>query len=151
MLSLHILLANKPWHLQDHCLMPVHGGFHGIQALSVWQQNRPLAQYHGIILGIGSANERRRYIVTSSFIGWAHTLNDPCIIIAKKSSWHAPFFQGQTSCLCIYSLAHYNSLRAKFCRWSINIYLHFMSLLHIDMTHVLIILPQLRPGPTYST
>ena len=27
------------------------------------------------------ANERRRYIVKSSFIGWAHTQNDPCISI----------------------------------------------------------------------
>ena len=27
----------------------------------------------GIILGKGSANERRRYIVTSSIIGWTHT------------------------------------------------------------------------------
>ena len=25
------------------------------------------------------ANERRRYKVTSSLIGWAHTRNDPCI------------------------------------------------------------------------
>ena len=32
----------------------------------------------GIILGMGSANERR-YIVTSSLIGWAHTQNDPCL------------------------------------------------------------------------
>ena len=24
------------------------------------------------------ANERRRYIVTSSLIGWVHTQNDPC-------------------------------------------------------------------------
>ena len=44
-----------------------------------------------------------------------------------------------------------NSLRAKFFRGKINIYLHFMSLLHIDMTQVLKILPQVRPGPTYST
>ena len=44
-----------------------------------------------------------------------------------------------------------NPLRAKFFRGNINIYLHFMSLLHIDMTHVLKILPQIRPGPTYST
>ena len=44
-----------------------------------------------------------------------------------------------------------NSLRAKFFRGNINIYLHFMSLLHIDVTHVLKTLPQLRPGPTYST
>ena len=31
----------------------------------------------GLILGMGSANERRRYIVTSSLIGWAHAQNDP--------------------------------------------------------------------------
>ena len=32
----------------------------------------------GIILCMCPANERRRYIVTSSLIGWAHTQNDPC-------------------------------------------------------------------------
>ena len=42
-------------------------------------------------------------------------------------------------------------LRAKFCSGNINIYLHFMSSLLIDMTQVLQILPQVRPGPTYST
>ena len=30
----------------------------------------------GIILGMGSANQRRLYIVTSSLIVWAHTQND---------------------------------------------------------------------------
>ena len=33
----------------------------------------------GVILGMGLANERRRYNVTSSLIGWPHTQNDPCI------------------------------------------------------------------------
>ena len=32
----------------------------------------------GIILGMGSANERWRYNVTSPVISWAHTQNDPC-------------------------------------------------------------------------
>ena len=32
-----------------------------------------------IIRLMGSANERRRYIVTSSLIGWAHTQKDLCI------------------------------------------------------------------------
>ena len=32
-----------------------------------------------IIFYMHPANERRRYLVTSSFIGWAHTENDPCI------------------------------------------------------------------------
>ena len=45
----------------------------------------------------------------------------------------------------------FNPLRAKFFRWNINIYLHFVSFLHIDTTQVLEILLQVRPGPTYST
>ena len=32
-----------------------------------------------IILGINSANERRRYNVTSPLIAWAHTQNDRCL------------------------------------------------------------------------
>ena len=44
-----------------------------------------------------------------------------------------------------------NPLRAKFFRGNINIYLHFMSLLHIDMTQVFKLLPQVRPGLEYST
>ena len=44
-----------------------------------------------------------------------------------------------------------NPLRAKFFRLNINIYLHFMSLFHINMTHVLKVLHQVRPRPTYST
>ena len=43
-----------------------------------------------------------------------------------------------------------NSLHAKFFRGNINICLHFVSLLHIDMTQVLKILPQVRVGPTHS-
>ena len=30
----------------------------------------------GIILGMGSANERRRYLVTPPLIGWVHSQND---------------------------------------------------------------------------
>ena len=41
-----------------------------------------------------------------------------------------------------------NNLRAKFFRGNINIYLHFVSLLHIDMTQVLRILPQAQVGRT---
>ena len=44
-----------------------------------------------------------------------------------------------------------NPLRAKFFRGSINIYLHFVSFLHIDTTQVVEILPQIRQEPTYST
>ena len=38
-------------------------------------------QIWGIILGMGSANERRRYNVISSLIGWAYTQNDSWILI----------------------------------------------------------------------
>ena len=31
----------------------------------------------GITLGLGSANEKRRYNVTSFLIGWSHTQNNP--------------------------------------------------------------------------
>ena len=34
----------------------------------------------GIMLGMGSANERRRYYVTSSFIGWAHSQKIPDLL-----------------------------------------------------------------------
>ena len=38
----------------------------------------------GIILCMRPANERRRYSVTSSLIGWVLTQNDPCIKSRKK-------------------------------------------------------------------
>ena len=34
-------------------------------------------------MGMCSANGRRRYIVTSSLIGWARTQNDPCILCGR--------------------------------------------------------------------
>ena len=40
----------------------------------------------GIILYMRPANERRRYSVTSSLIGWAHTQNDPTTRSATVSS-----------------------------------------------------------------
>ena len=43
-----------------------------------------------------------------------------------------------------------NPLRAKFFTGNINIYLHFMSFPHTDLTQVPKILPQIREGPTYS-
>ena len=40
-----------------------------------------------IILGMGSANERRRYIVTPSLIGRAHSHNDPCMWYHSMWVW----------------------------------------------------------------
>ena len=39
-----------------------------------------------IILGMVSANERRRYYVTPPLIGWAHTQNDPWLWTHKRHS-----------------------------------------------------------------
>ena len=54
---------------------------------------------------------------------------------------------------CLFHQPHFviNSLCVKFFRGKINIYLHFMSLLRIDMTQVPKSLSQVRPGPAYST
>ena len=41
----------------------------------------------GIILCMCPANERRRYNVTSSLIGWAHTQNDPWMPLTHL--WHS--------------------------------------------------------------
>ena len=44
-----------------------------------------------------------------------------------------------------------NPLRVEFFTGNKNIYLHFMSFLHIDMTQVVEILARVRQGPTYFT
>ena len=48
-------------------------------------------------------------------------------------------------------LSQLNPLRAKFYRGNLNIYLHFVSFLHIDATQGVDILPQIRQDSTYST
>ena len=48
-------------------------------------------------------------------------------------------------------MVHINPLRAKFFRGNINIYLNFVSFLHLDTMQVVEILPQIRQEPTYST
>ena len=51
----------------------------------------------------------------------------------------------------LWLFSNLNPLRAKFFRGNINIYLHLVSFLHIHMTQVVEILPQIREEPTYST
>ena len=45
--------------------------------------------FYGNFLCMGSANERRRYYVTPSLIGEAHTQNDPC----SMPSYHNYFIR----------------------------------------------------------
>ena len=44
-----------------------------------------------------------------------------------------------------------NPLRGKFFKGNINIYLLFVSFLHIDMMQVVELLPEIRQEPTFST
>ena len=46
---------------------------------------------------------------------------------------------------------YFNPLRATFFRENINIYLHFVSYLHIDTTQVVEILPHVIQEPAYAT
>ena len=73
-LSIRISLKSVP-----NC--PMNNKLSLVQIMA-WQQagNRPLSE---IILCLRPANERRRYNVTSPLIGWAHTQNDPCIILTS--------------------------------------------------------------------
>ena len=72
-------------------------------------------------------------------------------------SEHSQSLQVLIQFTCINGLAQdcgisiINPLRAKFFRRNINIYLHFVSFLPIDMMQVVEILPQIRQRPTYST
>ena len=60
--------------------------------------------YAGMIMYKRPANERRRYIVTLSLIGWAHIQNDPCYgILTVLSVSHFLTIQLQQS-LHIYNI-----------------------------------------------
>ena len=51
----------------------------------------------------------------------------------------------------LHDYIYVNPLRAKFFWGDINIYLHIILFLHIDMTQVAEILPKIRQGPTHFT
>ena len=71
----HGFSASKQWHLVELRQWP--GDPLGLAAIAE------------IVLGMGSANERRRYFVTSSLIGWAHSQNDLCIVTIASSTIEA--------------------------------------------------------------
>ena len=43
--------------------------------------------YSGLILGLRPANERRRYFVTTSLIGWSQTKDQPCQLFIRKKEY----------------------------------------------------------------
>ena len=57
----------------------------------IWSFGAISYEHTGIILYMRSANERWRYTVTPSLIGWAHTQNDP---------WHNASDCNHHSCVC---------------------------------------------------
>ena len=65
------LQKSGKWKFVDMCQALTSSPLYG---------NRDVGQqWAGFILCMRPANERRRYIVTSSLIGWAHTQNDPWV------------------------------------------------------------------------
>ena len=122
------------YHLTQHMVMLWNSNAWLVlcKGNSWWQRDSP---YKGPVMGIF-------YVF---FVGsWNQ-------ILEKESScWW--FETPWLSCAVIVMwIRHVNHLRAKFFRGNKNMHLHFMSFLHIDLTQVLKILPQVREGPTYST
>ena len=68
-LRLNKRLSKQPW-----------GWWFETPPWSLWRQCNEFWCIAMIILCMRPANERWRYTVTPSLIGWAHTQNDPCIV-----------------------------------------------------------------------
>ena len=47
---------------------------------NLWHGHKSIDYVTELILGLRPANERRRYFVTTSLIGWAQTYNQPYVI-----------------------------------------------------------------------
>ena len=63
-------------------MLPIPLGLNNFCLILLCQQPLPCTWctlYAGVILCMGSANERWRYIVMSSLIGRAHAQNEPCL------------------------------------------------------------------------
>ena len=68
--------------------------------------------------------------------------------VQQTRRYHARFDMTETNLLFVALSGKINRLNAKFFAGNKNIHIYFKSLLHIDMTQVTKILPQVRPGPT---
>ena len=92
--------------------------------------------------------------VQYSISGWGAYQLVPGLEWIYPSSWWLPDTMQpiRKSSVARISLIHNSMvcLRAKFFRRNINMYLHFVSFLHIDATQVVEILPQIKQEPTYS-
>ena len=70
-----ILWQVNKWNWINYCIVLTYLTVGKKLHVARWRQ----VIIAGIILDMGSSNEKRRYIVTPSLIGWANTGNDPCV------------------------------------------------------------------------
>ena len=72
--------------------------------------------------------------------------------VQMKYKYIRPYLYMDTLCIrFLFCSFFFNPLNAKFLRGNKNLLLHFVSFLHIDMTQVVEILPEVRQELTYST
>ena len=126
--------AGNPWWFSlkiDICMYFVNIIFCCYSSV-IWSNAFVYQGTAGIILCIHPANERWRYNVTSSLIGWAHTQNDPWNWVIQRW-WLLVCVMSTGINTDIQSISaaeihfNFNPLHAIFSE--INIYLHFMSFL----------------------
>ena len=91
------------------------------------------------------SKENYRSVIFKSWFIFICRLPAPCLIKSRSASitgeqMYFKDFNSQNETHWCHN--NVNPLRAKFFRVNINIYLHFVSFIHIDMTQVLEILPQ---------
>ena len=69
-----------------------------------WQETLIIAHDYqpGIILCMHPANERQRYNVTLSLIGWVHSQYDPWLLLQQELPERIWYFQnGHFACVCV--------------------------------------------------
>ena len=104
-----------------------------LQRASECRQSSYACHDTGIILWMRPANERRRYIVTSSFIGWAHSQNNPRWRHFRQSNtnpdFHSSMILSRRRCRqqILAIIASDNRLVAK----SASVKRHYLIYLHI--------------------
>ena len=91
----------QPWHWQSEIGRSDHWNGTGswsaagtvpsstADAISTWRNDMKCKyiSMSKLILGLRPANERLRYFVTTSLIGWAQTQNHPCMLTLIMSTW----------------------------------------------------------------
>ena len=89
----HIVWLIYQYHMMSvmtwqHCfqLDTVHGSDISVMTWHTWCHSLAHTDASGFILSMHSVNKRRHYIVTSPFIGWAHTQNDILCLGAKQTT-----------------------------------------------------------------